>query len=80
MSNGKIVEWDKMSNKKMLNGTKRRIENRKDVAQLGKLGMSKVSNVESEDIHIMLKRVKQMLKVRSESRPLPEQRLHSGRH
>jgi hypothetical protein len=32
-----------------------------DVAQLGKLGMSKVSNVQSEDI--MLKRVKQMSKM-----------------
>jgi hypothetical protein len=33
-----------------------------DVTQLGKFGMSKVSNVDSEDI--MLKRVKQMSKVR----------------
>jgi hypothetical protein len=30
MSNGKIAEWDKTSNEKKANGTKRRIENRKE--------------------------------------------------
>jgi hypothetical protein len=30
MLNGKMAEWDKMLNEKMLNGTKRRIENRKE--------------------------------------------------
>jgi hypothetical protein len=30
MLNGKTAEWDKTLNEKMLNGTKRQIENRKE--------------------------------------------------
>jgi hypothetical protein len=51
MLNGKIAEWDKTSNEKMSNGTKRRI----------------TRNVESKQcqirIHIVFKRVKQMLQM-----------------